>query len=76
LWVGQDLVDLFKSGRATETNSVEHTCGGIKMAFALSRRTYLLSHALTCESDAYSETFVHDLSGPAPKLVFKLAGGL
>src|SRR5689334_11476440 len=30
LWVGQDLVDLFKSGRSTETNSVEHTCGGIK----------------------------------------------
>jgi hypothetical protein len=76
LWVGQDLVDLFKSGRSTKTNSVEHTCGGIKLAFTLSERTYLLSHALTCESDAYSETFVHDLSGPTPKLVFNLAGGL
>jgi hypothetical protein len=76
LWVGQDLVDLFKAARSEKANSVERTCGGIKMAFTLSGRMHLLSHAFACESDSYSGTFVHDLSGAKPKLVFKLAGGL
>ena len=76
LWVGQDLDDLFKAARSDKPNSVERTCGGIEMAFTLSGRTHLVSHAFACESDSYSGTFVHDLSGPKPKLVFKLAGGL
>jgi hypothetical protein len=76
LWIGPDLIDLFKAARSDKANSVERTCGGIKMAFTLSGRIHLLSHAFACESDSYSGTFVHDLSGPKPKLVFKLAGGL
>jgi hypothetical protein len=51
---------------------VEQTCGGIDFAFAVSGRTYILSHALRCESDAFSATLVHELSGEKPKLVFKL----
>jgi hypothetical protein len=74
LLVGKDLEDLFKPARSTKVN-VEHTCGGITLAFTLSGRIYLVSHAFTCESDSFSATLVHDLSGPKPKLVFKLSGG-
>ena len=74
LLVGQDLDDLFKSARFTKAN-VERTCGGINLAFTLSGRTYLLSHAFACESDSFSATLVHDLSGQKPKLVFNLSGG-
>ena len=76
LWIGRDMVDLFKAARSDKPDSVERICGGIELAFTLSGRTHLLSHAFACESDSYSGTFVHDLSGPKPKLVFKLAGGL
>jgi hypothetical protein len=76
LMVGSGLHDLFKSVRSLKKNSVEHTCGGIKLAFALSNRTYALSHAFTCESDAMMATLVHDLSGPTPNLVFRMVGGL
>lgn len=74
LLVGKDLEDLFKDVRSTEVN-VESTCGGIDLAFAVSGRTYVLSHALTCESDSFSATLIHDLSEAKPRLVFKLAGG-
>jgi hypothetical protein len=76
LLVGTGLHDLFREVRSSNANSVEHTCGRIELAFTLAGRTYALSHALTCESDAMSATLVHDLSGPSPKLVFKLTGGL
>lgn len=71
LLVGQKLEDLFKDIRSTEVNAVESTCGGISAAFALLGRTYLLSHAFACESDSFSATLIHDLSGQKPKLVFK-----
>jgi hypothetical protein len=73
---GRTLDDLFKETRSDKINSVEHTCGGINFAFALLDRTYVVSHALTCESDSFSATLVHDLSASKPKLVFKLSGGL
>jgi hypothetical protein len=76
LLVGTNLEDLFKKIRSTETNSVEHTCGGIKLAYTLSGRMHLLSHAFSCESDSLLATLVHDLSGPKPRLVFKMIGGL
>lgn len=72
--VGHDLSDLFKEVRSTKVN-VESTCGGIEFAFALFDRTYLLSHAFTCESDSFSATLVHDLSGIRPTLVFEFSGG-
>jgi hypothetical protein len=74
LLVGKDLDDLFKDVRSTKTD-VERTCGGIDLAFAVSGRTYVLSHALACESDSFFATMVHDLSDAKPRLVFKLAGG-
>ena len=74
--VGQTLEDLFKGIRSNKINSVEHTCGGIELAFALLDRTYVVSHAFTCESDSFSAALVHDLSGEKPKLVFQLSGGL
>ena len=70
LLVGKDLEDLFKDARSTNVN-MESTCGGIDLAFAVSGRTYLLSHALICESDS----LIHDLSEAKPRLVFKLVGG-
>ena len=76
LLVGQNLEDLFKQIRSPNVNSVERTCGGIDLAFAVSGRTYVLSHALTCESDSFSAVLVHDLSGERPRLVFELSGGL
>lgn len=75
LLVGQELEDLFKSIRSTKLD-VERTCGGITAAFALFGRTYLLSHAFSCETDTFSATLIHDLSGQKPKVVFKLTGGL
>ena len=60
--VGQDLTDLFAKLRAP------NTCGGIKFAFALSGRPHLVSFAQSCESDTFSATLIHDLSGPRPKL--------
>jgi hypothetical protein len=74
LLVGSNLEDLFKEVRSTNVN-VERTCGGIDLAFTLSGRTYVLSHALTCESDSFSATLIHDLSGERSKLVFKVSGG-
>lgn len=74
LLIGQTLEDLFKDIRSTQVN-VERTCGGIDLAFTLSGRTYVLSHAFTCESDSFSATLIHDLSEAKPRLVFKLAGG-
>jgi hypothetical protein len=71
LLVGQELEDLFKDIRSTAVNAVESTCGGISAAFALFGRTYLLSHASACESDSFSASLIHDLSGQKPKLVFK-----
>ena len=65
--------DLFKEVRCTKTN-VEQTCGSIDLAFAVSGRTYILSHALRCKSNAFSATLAHKLSGEKPKLVFKLEG--
>ena len=76
LLVGTTLEDLFKELRSKEMNSVEHTCGGIKLAYTLSGRLHLLSHAFRCESDSLFATLVHDLSGPKPRLVFKMVGGL
>ncbi|MEH2518666.1 hypothetical protein V1279_004239 [Bradyrhizobium sp. AZCC 1610] len=73
--VGQTLEDLFKEIRSPTVN-VESTCGGIEFAFALSGRTYVVSHAEACESDSFSAALVHDLSGDKPKLVFELSGGL
>jgi hypothetical protein len=73
---GSGLHDLFKPVRSSKRNSVEHLCGGIKLAFTVSDRTYALSHAFICESDAMMATLVHDLSGPAPALVLKVVGGL
>jgi hypothetical protein len=75
LLIGQTLEDLFKEIRPSNVN-VEQTCGGIDLAFTLSGRPYILSHALTCESDSFSATLVHDLSEERPKLVFKMTGGL
>jgi hypothetical protein len=75
LLIGAELEDLFKEVRSTDTN-VEEMCGGIDLAFAVSDRTYILSHALRCESDAFSATLVHELSGKKPRLVFKLEGGM
>jgi hypothetical protein len=69
------LADLFKETRSTDVNAVQHTCGGINLAFELSGRTYVWSHASSCESDSFSATLVHDLSGQKPKLVFELSGG-
>jgi hypothetical protein len=74
LLVGQNLEDLFKEARSTKAN-VERTCGGLKLTFALSGRAYVLSHAFACESDSFSATLIHDLSGTKPKLVFKIVGG-
>jgi hypothetical protein len=74
LLVGNNPEDLFKDIRSTTVN-VERTCGGIDLAFTVSARTYVLSHALTCESDSFSATLIHDLSDAKPRLVFKLAGG-
>ena len=62
--VAQDLTDLFAKIRAP------NTCGGIKLAFALSGRPHLVSFAQTCESDSFSATLIHDLSGKQPKQVF------
>jgi hypothetical protein len=76
LMVGANLDDLFKSVRSSRKNSVERTCGGIKLAFTLAGRIYALSNAFTCESDSMSATLVHDLSGPTPKLVLRSVGGL
>ena len=76
LMAGSSLYDLFKSVRSPKKDSVEHTCGGIKLTFALSDRTYVLSNAFTCESDAMMATLVHDVSGPEPKLVLRMVGGL
>jgi hypothetical protein len=73
--VGQNLEDLFKDIRSTAANSVERTCGGIKFAYAVSGRTYVLSRAFVCESDSFAATLVHDLSEAKPKLVFQLSGG-
>lgn len=73
--VGDELRDLFREVRSTK-GGVERTCGGINLAFALRGRTYLLSHAFTCESDTFAATLVHDLSADKPKLVFELSGGL
>jgi hypothetical protein len=75
LLVGQNLEDIFKPVRSTKVDAVEHTCGGISLAFALSGRPHILSHASACESDSFSATLVHDLSGTKPRLVFKLEGG-
>jgi hypothetical protein len=61
--VGQDLMDLFAKIRSP------NTCGGIRFAFALSGRTYLVSYAESCESDAFSATLIHDLSSSRPKLI-------
>jgi hypothetical protein len=74
LLIGNNMEDLFKDIRSTTLN-VERTCGGIDLAFTASSRTYVLSHALTCESDSFSATLIHDLSEAKPRLVFKLAGG-
>lgn len=68
---GQNLTDLFANVRSHDANAVESICGGIKFAFAMSGRTYLVSYAMGCESDSLSETLIHDLSGKQPKLVFK-----
>ncbi|WP_342740322.1 hypothetical protein [Bradyrhizobium sp. B117] len=76
LLAGTGLHDLFQSVRSSKKTSVEHTCGGIKLAFTLTGRTYALSQAFTCESDAMMATLVHDVSGPAPSLVLKVVGGL
>jgi hypothetical protein len=62
--VGQTLTDLFAKTRPA------HPCGGIKFAFALSGRTYLVSDAHDCGGDAFSATLIHDLSGKQPKLVY------
>jgi len=62
--VGQDLTDLLATVR------YPNTCGGIKFAFALSGRPHLVSFAKTCESDSFSATLIHDLSGKQPKRVF------
>jgi hypothetical protein len=72
--VGQKVEDLFKEIRSRKI-SVERTCGGIDVAFAAAGRTYVLSHAVRCESDAFSATLVHDLTADKPRLVFKLEGG-
>jgi hypothetical protein len=69
--VGQSLTDLFAETRSHSVNAVESTCGGIKFAFALSGRTYLVSYAESCGGDSLSATLIHDLSGKQPKLVFK-----
>jgi hypothetical protein len=76
LMVGPNLHDLFREVRSTQNNGVEHTCGGIKLAFTLSGRPHTLSYAFTCESDSMMATLVHDLSGPTPKLVLKTVGSL
>jgi hypothetical protein len=76
LMVGSNLHDLFKEVRSSQKNSVEHTCGGIRLAFTLSGRPHALSYAITCESDSMMATLIHDLSGPTPKLVLKTVGGL
>jgi len=73
--VGQTLTDLFAGIRSTEVNAVESICGGIRFAFALSGRPYLVSYASSCESDSLSATLIHDLSGKKPKLVFGPPGG-
>jgi hypothetical protein len=65
--VGKTLTDLFLG--------VESACGGIRLAFALSGRPYLVSYAATCEGDSFAVTLVHDLSGKKPKLVFSPVGG-
>jgi hypothetical protein len=75
LLVGSKLEDLFKDIRSTKANSVEHTCGGFDLAYTLSGRMHLVSHASACESDSFFATLIHDLSGPKPKLVFKAIGG-
>ncbi|TWB53900.1 hypothetical protein [Bradyrhizobium sacchari] len=76
LMVGTNLHDLFREVRPSQQNDTDRICGGIKLAFTLSGQTYALSNAFICESDAMSATLVHDLSGPAPKLVLKTVGGL
>ncbi|MGJ4946953.1 hypothetical protein [Bradyrhizobium sp. HKCCYLS20291] len=68
--VGEPPIDLFASIRSKEVNSVEHVCGGIEFAFALSERPHVVSYASICESDSFSTTLIHDLSGKTPKLVF------
>jgi hypothetical protein len=60
--VGKTLTDLFAG--------VESACGGMRLAFALSGRPYLVSYAASCEGDSFSVILVHDLSGKRPKLVF------
>jgi hypothetical protein len=74
LLIGKNLEDLFKETRSKSVN-VEHTCGGITFAFAVAGRPYVTSRAFTCESDSFSATLVHDLSGQKPKLIFQLSGG-
>jgi hypothetical protein len=74
--VEPNFADLFKETRSTDVNAVQHTCGGINLAFEVSSRIHVWSHASTCESDAFFATLIHDLSGQKPKLVFRLSGGL
>lgn len=69
--VREDLTYLFAGMDPTNVNGVERACGGIKFAFALSGRPYLVSYAMSCEGDSLSATLIHDLSGKQPKLVFK-----
>jgi hypothetical protein len=59
--IGQDLIDLFAEIRSP------NTCGSIASAFAISGRPYVMSSASSCESDSFSATLIHDLSGKQPK---------
>jgi len=61
------MVDLFAAVRTGD----DHHCGGIVSTFRLFGRMHVLSNAFSCESDTYSYTLVHDLSGKSPKLVFR-----
>jgi len=74
--VGPTLTDLFKEIRASPSKTeVERTCGRIEFAIAVSGRSYVLSRAFACESDSFSATLIHDLSGGTARLAFKLSGG-
>lgn len=68
--IGRNLDDLFREIRSDGPH-FEQFCGRIELAFALSGRTYLGSHAFDCGSDAFSAMLIHDLSDGQPKLVFK-----
>jgi hypothetical protein len=65
--VRADLVDLFKGFRRQGDNF----CGGLVSAFELFGRLHILSKVDPCESDAGGNTLIHDISGSAPRLVFK-----